>query len=43
MDLLRIERETAVKLRNSGRISDEVLRQLLQELDSSETRHRLPS
>jgi CPA1 family monovalent cation:H+ antiporter len=43
LDLLRIERETAVKLRNSGRISDEVLRQLLQELDSSETRHRLPS
>ncbi|HZI57954.1 MAG TPA: Na+/H+ antiporter, partial [Verrucomicrobiae bacterium] len=42
LDLLRIERETAVKLRNSGRISDEVLRQLLLELDSSETRHRLP-
>jgi CPA1 family monovalent cation:H+ antiporter len=42
LDLLRTERETAVKLRNSGRISDEVLRQLLQELDLSETRHRLP-
>jgi Na+/H+ antiporter len=41
LDLLRIERETAVKLRNIGRISDEVLRKLLQELDSSETRHRL--
>ena len=42
LELLRTERETAVKLRNSGRISDEVLRQLLQELDLSETRHRLP-
>jgi monovalent cation/hydrogen antiporter len=43
LELLRTERETAVKLRNNGRISDEVLRQLLQELDLSETRHRLPS
>lgn len=42
LDLLRTERETAVKLRNSGRISDEVLRQILEELDLSETRHRLP-
>ena len=42
LDLLRTERETAVKLRNNGRINDEVLRQLLEELDLSETRHRLP-
>jgi monovalent cation/hydrogen antiporter len=38
LELLRVERETAVTLRNSGRINDEVLRQLLQELDLSETR-----
>jgi monovalent cation/hydrogen antiporter len=38
LELLRIERETAVNLRNSGRINDETLRQLLQELDLSETR-----
>ena len=42
LDLLRTERETAVKLRNNGRINDEVLRQLLEELDLSETRHHLP-
>jgi monovalent cation/hydrogen antiporter len=40
LDLLRVERETAVQLRNNGRINDEVLRQLLQELDLSETQHR---
>jgi monovalent cation/hydrogen antiporter len=40
LELLRVERETAVSLRNSGRINDEVLRQLLQELDLSETRFR---
>ena len=39
LKLLRVERETAVQLRNTGRINDEVLRQLLQELDLSETRH----
>jgi hypothetical protein len=39
LELLRVERETAVSLRNSGRINDEVLRQLLQELDLSETRY----
>jgi monovalent cation/hydrogen antiporter len=39
LDLLRVERETAVGLRNSGRINDEVLRQLLHELDFSETRY----
>jgi Na+/H+ antiporter len=36
--LLRIERETAVRLRNEGRINDEVLRQLERELDLNETR-----
>ncbi|MGZ7061095.1 MAG: hypothetical protein ACXVJU_17570, partial [Candidatus Angelobacter sp.] len=37
LELLRVERETAINLRNNGRIIDEVLRQLLQELDLSET------
>jgi CPA1 family monovalent cation:H+ antiporter len=41
LELMQVERETAVKLRNSGRINDEVLRQLLQELDLSETRYRV--
>jgi monovalent cation/hydrogen antiporter len=36
--LLRIERQTAVDLRNRGRINDEALRQLERELDLSETR-----
>jgi Na+/H+ antiporter len=40
LDLLRVERETAVQLRNSGRINDEVLRQLMRELDLNETRYR---
>ncbi|HZU30025.1 MAG TPA: Na+/H+ antiporter [Candidatus Angelobacter sp.] len=40
LDLLRVERETAIQLRNHGRINDEVLRQLLRELDLSETRYR---
>jgi len=35
-DLLRVERHTAVRLRNQRRISDEVLRQLEHELDLSE-------
>jgi len=39
LELLRVERETAVNLRNSGRINDETLRQLLKELDLSETRY----
>ncbi len=43
LQLLQVERETAVRLRNSGRINDEVLRQLLQELDLSETRYRVPA
>lgn len=41
--LTQVERETAVKLRNSGRINDEVLRQLLQELDLSEARYHTPA
>jgi CPA1 family monovalent cation:H+ antiporter len=36
--LVQIERETAVRLRNEGMISDQVLRQLEYELDLSETR-----
>ena len=36
--LLRVERRTAVRLRNQRRISDEVLRQLEHELDLSEAR-----
>ena len=43
LELLQVERETAVRLRNNGRINDEVLRQLLQELDLSETRYRVPA
>jgi monovalent cation/hydrogen antiporter len=35
--VLRIERQTAVRLRNQGLINDEVLRQLDRELDLSET------
>jgi len=38
LELLRVERAAAVQLRNNGRINDEVLRQLLHELDLSETR-----
>jgi Na+/H+ antiporter len=37
-ELLRLERDTALRLRNEGRINDEVLRQLERELDLSETR-----
>ena len=36
-DLLRVERQTAVRLRNEGRINDELLRDLERELDLSET------
>jgi CPA1 family monovalent cation:H+ antiporter len=35
-DLLRIERQTALRLRNQGRINDETLRQLEYELDLRE-------
>jgi CPA1 family monovalent cation:H+ antiporter len=38
LQLLRLERETAVRLRNEGRINDDILRQLEHELDLSETR-----
>ena len=37
-DLLRLERKTAVQMRNDGRINDEILRKLEHELDLSETR-----
>jgi CPA1 family monovalent cation:H+ antiporter len=37
-ELLRVERKTAVRLRNEGRINDEVLRKIEHELDLSETR-----
>jgi CPA1 family monovalent cation:H+ antiporter len=37
-DLLRVERQTAVRLRNEGRINDELLRDLERELDLSEAR-----
>jgi monovalent cation/hydrogen antiporter len=37
-DLLRIERQTAVRLRNEGLINDELLRDLEREMDLSETR-----
>ena len=40
LQMLHVERETAIQLRNSGRINDEVLRQLLRELDLSETQYR---
>jgi len=37
-EMLRLERKTALTLRNEGRINDEVLRKLEHELDLSETR-----
>jgi CPA1 family monovalent cation:H+ antiporter len=37
-EVLRIERETAVRLRNEGRINDQVLRRIERELDLSESR-----
>lgn len=37
-EMLRLERKTAVQLRNEGRINDEVLRKLEHEIDLSETR-----
>ena len=40
-ELLRVERKTAVRLRNEGRINDEVLRRIEHELDLSETRMTL--
>ena len=35
-DLVRVERQTALRLRNQGRINDETLRQLEYELDLRE-------
>jgi len=35
-ELLRVERQTAVRLRNEGRINDETLRELEHELDLRE-------
>ena len=43
IDLLRLERETAVRLRNEGRINDSVLRNLERELDLTETRLAHPA
>lgn len=37
-ELLRVEREAAIKLRNQRRINDEVLRKIEYELDLTETR-----
>jgi CPA1 family monovalent cation:H+ antiporter len=37
-EVLRVERQTAVRLRNEGRINDELLRDLEHELDLSEAR-----
>ena len=38
LEALRVERETAIQLRDEGRINDEVLRRLERELDFSESR-----
>jgi CPA1 family monovalent cation:H+ antiporter len=38
LETLRVERETAIRLRNEGRINDEVLRRIERELDLSEAR-----
>ncbi|MGZ4810875.1 MAG: cation:proton antiporter, partial [Thermoanaerobaculia bacterium] len=40
-ELLNVQRQTAIRLRNEGRISDDVLRDLLAELDLAETRLKL--
>jgi monovalent cation/hydrogen antiporter len=40
-EMLEVERQTAVRLRNEGRINDEVLRRLERELDLSESRYTL--
>lgn len=42
-ELARVERQTAVQLRNQGRINDEVLRELQYELDLTETKYALAS
>jgi monovalent cation/hydrogen antiporter len=38
LETLRMERETAIRLRNEGRINDEVLRRIERELDLTESR-----
>ena len=38
LEALRVERETAIRLRDEGRINDEVLRRMERELDLSEAR-----
>jgi len=38
LEALRVERQTAIRLRDEGRINDEVLRRLERELDLSESR-----
>jgi CPA1 family monovalent cation:H+ antiporter len=38
LETLRVERETAIQLRNEGRINDSVLRRIQRELDLSESR-----
>ena len=38
LEALRVERETAIRLRDEGRINDEVLRRIEHELDLSESR-----
>jgi monovalent cation/hydrogen antiporter len=37
-ELLNVERRTAIRLRNEGRINDELLRQIERELDLAEAR-----
>ena len=38
LEVLRVERETAIRLRNEGRINDTVLRRIERELDLNESR-----
>jgi CPA1 family monovalent cation:H+ antiporter len=38
LEVLRVERETAIQLRDEGRINDEVLRRIERELDLTESR-----
>ena len=38
LEALRVERETAIRLRDEGRINDEVLRRIERELDLNESR-----
>ena len=38
LEALHVERETAIRLRNEGRINDTVLRRIERELDLSESR-----